>query len=416
MKRVFLFLFYLTSIAANAQGIVGNAIILGHTDSIQSKILNEKRTFWVHLPAGANNPNNAGLRYPVVYVLDGPEHFASVSGIIQYLSEANGNMICPDMIVVGINNTDRTRDLTPTNSHFDDENKPAGSFKTSGGGENFASFIEKELMPYVESKYPSAPFRMLIGHSFGGLTAVNILINHTELFNAYTIIDPSMWWDNYKLLKQAHDVLRQKSFAGRSVFMGIANTMPPGDDTAHAHRDTSAKTNHIRSILNLADEFKRYPNNGLTFAYKYYSDDNHSSSPLIAEYDAFRFLFSYYKLPKEIDAALYDAAAKIDVATGIDDHYADISKRMGYKLLPPEAILDAMGHYYLEVNLYDKALAVFTLNSRYYPDSPGTYAAMGDYYVIKKDKEKAVEFYRKALKLKDDPATRDKMNKIAPQK
>jgi predicted alpha/beta superfamily hydrolase len=112
MKRLFLFLFCLTSIAAYAQDVVGNAILLGHTDSIRSIILNEKRTFWVRLPAGANNPNNAGLRYPVVYVLDGSEHFASVSGIIQYLSEANGNMICPDMIVVGINNTDRTRDLT----------------------------------------------------------------------------------------------------------------------------------------------------------------------------------------------------------------------------------------------------------------------------------------------------------------
>jgi len=416
MKRVFLFLFCLISSAVNAQEVAGTTIVLGHTDSIQSKILNEKRTFWVHLPAGASNPNNAGLRYPVVYVLDGPEHFASVSGIIQYLSEANGNMICPDMIVVGINNTDRTRDLTPTNSHLDYENKPTGSFKTSGGGEKFTSFIEKELMPYIESKYPAAPFRILIGHSFGGLTAVNILINHTELFNAYSIIDPSMWWDNNKLLKQAHDVLSQKSFAGRSVFMGIANTMPPGDDTAHAHHDTSAKTNHIRSILNLADEFKRNPNNGLTFAYKYYNDDNHSSSPLIAEYDAFRFLFSYYKLPKEIDDALYDAAAKIDVATVIEGHYTDVSKRMGYKLLPPRTILDAMGHDFLEVNLYDRALAVFTLNSRYYPGSAGVYVAMGDYYVIKKDKEKAVEFYRKALKLKDDPATRDKMNKVTSPK
>lgn len=416
MKRIFLFLFCLTSIAANAQDIVGNAIVLGHTDSIRSIILNEKRTFWVHLPAGANNPNNAGLRYPVVYVLDGSEHFAAVSGIIQYLSEANGNMICPDMIVVGINNTDRTRDLTPTNSHFDYENKPTGSFKTSGGGEKFTAFIEKELMPYIESKYPSAPFRMLIGHSFGGLTAVNILINHTDLFNAYAIIDPSMWWDSHKLLKQADDVLSKKSFAGKYVFMGIANTMPAGDDTAHAHRDTSAKTNHIRSILNLADEFKRNPNNGLTFNYKYYNDDNHNSSPLIAEYDAFRFLFSYYKLPKEIDDALYDAAAKLDVAAVIEDHYADVSKRMGYKLLPPESILNAMGHDYIEVNLYDRALAVFTLNAKYYPGSAGTFAAMGDYYAVKKDNEKAVEFYRKALKLKDDPATRDKMNKIMPQK
>jgi predicted alpha/beta superfamily hydrolase len=416
MKQVFLFLSILIAAAANAQDITGTTIVLGHTDSIQSKILNEKRVVWVHLPAGANKPGNTGLRYPVVYVLDGSEHFASVSGIIQYLSEANGNMVCPDLIVVGINNTDRTRDLTPTNGKFDYEGKPTNAFKTSGGGEKFTAFIEKELIPYIESKYPAAPFRMLIGHSFGGLTAVNILINHTDLFNAYAIVDPSMWWDQFKLLKQAHEVLRNKNFTGKYVFMGIANTMPAGDDTAHAHHDTSAKTNHIRSILNLADEFKRNPNNGLTFNYKYYQDDNHNSSPLITEYDAFRFLFSYYKLPQKTDAALYDASIKINVEQVIEDHYLDVSKHMGYKVLPPETILDAMGHDYMEVNLYERALAVFNLNAKYYPNSTSVYTSLCEFYSIKKDKQKSVEFYNKALKLNDDPETRSKLDKVMAQK
>lgn len=411
MKKALLLLLFIASQSAYSQDIVGNSVVLGHKDSIQSKILNEKRTIWVHLPAGAASKNNTS-RYPVVYVLDGSEHFASVSGIIQYLSEANGNMLCPDMIVVGINNTDRTRDLTPTYGAFDYENKPTNSFKTSGGGEKFTVFIEKELMPYIEGKYPTAPFRMLIGHSFGGLTAVNILLNHTELFSAYTIVDPSMWWDRYKLLKQAHDVLKQKNFTGKYVFMGIANTMPAGDDTLLAHHDTSAKTNHIRSILNLADEFKANPGNGLTFSYKFYNDDNHNSSPLITEYDAFRFLFGYYKLPKEIDAALFDANAKIDVAAIIENHYADVSSHMGYKVLPPETILDAMGHDYIEVNLPERALAVFSLNAKYYPNSAGAYAAIGDYYSAQKNKMKAAEFYNKSLTISENKTTRDKLVKL----
>ncbi|MEO6978544.1 MAG: alpha/beta hydrolase-fold protein [Mucilaginibacter sp.] len=411
MKQALLLFFFIVTQSAYAQDIVGTAVVMGHTDSIQSKILSEKRTIWVHLPAGAAGKNNTS-RYPVVYVLDGPEHFASVSGIIQYLSEANGNMFCPDMIVVGINNTDRTRDLTPTYGAFDYENKPTSSYKTSGGGEKFTAFIEKELMPYIEGKYPTAPFRMLVGHSFGGLAAVNILLNHTELFNAYTIVDPSMWWDRCKLLKQAHDVLKRKSFAGKYVFMGIANTMPAGDDTLHAHHDTSAKTNHIRAILNLADELKENPGNGLTFNYKFYNADNHSSSPLITEYDAFRFLFNYYKLPKETDDALFDANAKIDVAAVIEDHYSDVSKRMGYTVLPPETILDAVGHDYLKVNLPGRALAVFTLNAKYYPNNAAVNTAMGDYYTAQKNKTKAAEFYNKSLMIKKDQATRDKLSKL----
>ncbi|MGN6397378.1 MAG: alpha/beta hydrolase-fold protein [Mucilaginibacter sp.] len=410
MKKFFVFALLVISIATNAQDIQGNTIVLGHTDSIQSKILNEKRSFWVRLPAGADK---SIMRYPVAYVLDGSEHFASFSGLIQYLSEANGNMVCPDMIVVGIINTDRTRDLTPTNGTIDYENKPTTAFKTSGGGEQFTAFLQKELMPYIESKYPAAPFKVLVGHSFGGLTAVNILINHTDLFKAYIIVDPSMWWDNYRLLNQAHDVLKTKRFTGKYVFMGIANTMPPGDDTAHAHRDTSPKTNHIRSILKLADEFKRNTGNGMTFSYKYYNDDNHNSSPLITEYDGLRFLFGYYKLPGETESALFDANKKFDVAAGITAHYDEVSKNMGYRVIPSEAILDGIGHDYLDFNMHGRALEVFLLNAKYYPNSAGVYASIGDYYALEKNKAKAAEFYNKSLSITENPAIKEKLKKLS---
>lgn len=413
MKQFFLAALLILSITANSQDIKGTSIILGHADSIQSKILNEKRSIWVRLPAGAGKSN---MRYPVAYVLDGSEHFASFSGLIQYLSEANGNMVCPDMIVVGINNTDRTRDLTPTKGTIDYEGKPTTSFKTSGGGEQFTAFMEKELMPYIESKYPTAPFRMLVGHSFGGLTAVNILVNHTDLFKAYIIVDPSMWWDNYKLLKQAHDVLKAKNFSCKYVFMGIANTMPPGDDTAHAHRDTSPKTNHIRSILKLADEFKQNPGNGMVFSCKYYKDDNHNSSPLITEYDGLRFLFNYYKLPAETDDALFDANNKYDVVGGITAHYDEVSRNMGYTVMPSEAILEAMGRDFLNFNMPDRARDIFMLNAKYYPNSASVYSSIGDYYASAKNKAKAVEFYNKSLAIKADPAVKGRLDKIQQQK
>ena len=159
MKKIILLL--ILSIFTNlvfAQGKVEKEnIVIGKTDSIQSKILGEQRKIWVHVPNGANQ------KYPVVYVLDGDGHFSSVVGMIQQLSTINGNMMCPKMIVVGIPNTDRTRDLTPT--HIDaDPYVPADSifYKTSGGGENFIAFIEKELMPYIDVKYPTAPYKILI--------------------------------------------------------------------------------------------------------------------------------------------------------------------------------------------------------------------------------------------------------------
>jgi predicted alpha/beta superfamily hydrolase len=114
-------------------------------------------------------------RYPVVYLLDADAHFESVVGMIRQLSEINGNTNCPAMIVVAIPNTDRTRDLTPTHIVSDLPNMYSNFSKNTGGGENFVAFMEKELMPHIDSVYPTQPYRLLIGHSFGGLTVICIV-------------------------------------------------------------------------------------------------------------------------------------------------------------------------------------------------------------------------------------------------
>ncbi|HLZ90033.1 MAG TPA: alpha/beta hydrolase-fold protein [Puia sp.] len=185
-------------------------IVIGKTDTVYSHILNEKRRILVRLPHDGTSPFFRGQRYPVIYLLDGDSHFPSVMGLIQQLTEVNSNSLFPDMILVGIPNTNRQRDLTPTlakTSPYGDSNSVRGT----GGGENFTAFIEKELIPHIDSLYPTAPYRILIGHSLGGLMVINTLINHPNLFSAYLAIDPSMWWDDRKLLKQAGTVLaRQK--------------------------------------------------------------------------------------------------------------------------------------------------------------------------------------------------------------
>jgi predicted alpha/beta superfamily hydrolase len=210
MKTI-LFLFLLITIAtADAQMVKNNQIVIGKTDSVNSKILGEKRKVWVYLPNGYDNNAYSKQTYPVIYLLDGDGHFSSVTGMIQQLSEVNGNTVVPQMIVVAILNTDRTRDLTPTKALTGPDGSNADFLRSSGGGEKFTAFMEKELMPHIDSTYHTAPYKMLIGHSFGALTAINILLNHTDMFNSYVAIDPSMWWDGKKLLNQSRQLLAQK--------------------------------------------------------------------------------------------------------------------------------------------------------------------------------------------------------------
>ncbi|HMJ46611.1 MAG TPA: alpha/beta hydrolase-fold protein [Ferruginibacter sp.] len=406
MKRILLLLSLFVVSITNAQNL-SNSIVIGTIDSVYSKVLKEQRKIWVSVPN--SDPNNifSKQNYPVVYLLDGDAHFYSVMGMIQQLSEVNGNTVYPQMIVVGIPNTDRMRDLTPTHSVTSPFG--GGDFdKTSGGGENFTSFIEKELIPHIDSLYPTAPYRVFIGHSLGGLMVINTLINHPQLFNSYIAIDPSMWWDDQKLLKKASAGLSGKNYKDKSLFLAVANTMKTGMDTLLVKKDTGSATIHIRSNLQLANILKNMQSNGLHWAYKYYNEDDHGSVPLIAEYDAMHFLFSKYKMPSFEN--LFDSSFNADSA--ITAHFKNVSRQMGYKILPPESVINSLGYAFMQNNMPGKAYTFFKMNVDNYPTSFNTYDSMGDFYESKGEKNKAIEYFSKALSLKDNPDTRQKLEKL----
>ncbi len=386
-----------------------NKIILGTIDSIDSKILHEKRKVWVYVPNSGSNALYAKQRYPVVYLLDGDAHFYSVVGMIQQLSSVNGNTICPEMIVVGIPNTDRTRDLTPTHVAVDPPYMDSNFSKNSGGGEKFTSFIEKELMPYIDSAYPTQPYKMLIGHSFGGLLVVNTLIRHSNLFNSYIAIDPSMWWDKQQFLSQTEAALEKQNFTGKTLFLGIANTMDPGMDTLRVQKDTASQSRHIRSILALNKCLNLNKQNQLKFAGKYYNDDDHGSVPLIAEYDALHFIFGYY--PLKLTFADYSNMNK-SVVGKIEKHYEDISKQFGYKVSVPESMINNMGYQALGTKNYELAEYLFRMNTINYPASYNVFDSYGDYLDASGDKARAIENYKKALSIKEVADTREKLEKL----
>lgn len=276
---LFLLLISFSSIAQEKKAIITADVV-----SINSKILKEKRTAWVYNPGNKNESK----KYPVIYVLDGASHFQSVVAMVEYLSGAN---VIPPIIVVGILHSNRMKDLTPTI-----EDAVADSHReNSGGGEKFMSFIKNELFPEIESTYSTSPYRVLMGHSVGGLTVINTLIHHKDYFNAYVSIDASLWWDKHKLLKESKTVLATDNYANKKLFLAIANRMEKGVDTSAVQKDTTENTELIRYNLELIRSVKNNQQTNLNFDHKYYADDNHGSVSFIAEYDALRFIFNYYK-------------------------------------------------------------------------------------------------------------------------
>jgi uncharacterized protein len=353
-----------------------NKIVVGTIESLYSKILNEERKLWVYIPV--QDPLYAKQSFPVVYLLDGDAHFYSVMGIIQQLSEVNMNMVLPKMILIGITNTNRTRDLTPTKENPEDIN--------SGGGEIFTAFIEKELIPYVDSKYPTLPYRILIGHSYGGLLCVNTLINHTKLFTGYIAIDPSMQWDNMKLLNRAKEELEENKFQGTSFYLSIANQ---GFSDTDSIKDNAA-------AFNLAGYLDANKQNGLRYQWHYYMEDNHGSVPLISEYDGLRFLLDFYN-PRLPYTKFRDPAYKVD--SFLIEHYSDVSRNMGFEVAPPESLLNWLGYLFIMEKQYDKSYKLFKMNIENYTESANAFDSIGEIELIMGDTLQSLKHYEKSLEL-----------------
>lgn len=285
MRFSLILLFFLSGITAFSQEMPGTGLINSH--AFFSNILKEDRFIEVYYPT---NSKSSGHRYEVIYILDGAAHFNTVVEAVKQLAQETGESSFTQKIIVGIGNIwNRDRDYTPTHipsSPFVDST----AAKVSGGGPQFIGFLKKELIPYIDSIYPTASSRMLIGHSLGGLIAVDILLNHTSLFNKYAVIDPSLWWDNQKLLSESKQALTKKEFKDNSLFLAIANTRNKDmNDVLQIRKDSSRKTDLIRPSILLADYIKGNKNNKLRFDWKYYKEFDHMSVFPSATVDALKF-------------------------------------------------------------------------------------------------------------------------------
>jgi predicted alpha/beta superfamily hydrolase len=380
-KKHFTFLFFIISLLfsfkSNAQKVEPIKSDQGEVVTMHSDILNEDRRILIYTPKDSANPEKA---YPVIYVLDADNHFAQMVEYSKYLSRQDVYVI-PSLIVVGITNTDRVRDLTPSHGNIDYSGKmdtTANSpYKNSGGNEHFFQFIQKELMPYVNSNYKTQPYRIFAGHSFGALTAINCLINYPDMFDAYIAVSPSFWWDQKFLLKLADKKLQAGSTLSKTLFFSDGNEGSSPGSTFHT------------DALKFDSLLKKRNIKGLDFEYMTYPIENHMTVPIKSYYDGLRFIYHQWELPgEEINPEI------------IMRHYKGLSQRFGYPILPDEAYLNSWGQWLVKnpatINNGIKLLEMNTIN---YPSSSRAFTALGAAYVMKGEKQNAIASYKKASEL-----------------
>jgi predicted alpha/beta superfamily hydrolase len=169
MKRVLLFLLFVPLATSAVAQEKDPTIKIGEKFTLHSTVLNEERPYWLYLPESYNSKTQSPEAYPVLYLLDGDALFHTATGVVEFMSR-NGNDQIPELIVVAIPSTNRNRDLTPTHSLINQIGKESKSLTSSGGADAFLRFLQEELVPRIYASYRTLPFRILAGHSLGGVS------------------------------------------------------------------------------------------------------------------------------------------------------------------------------------------------------------------------------------------------------
>jgi predicted alpha/beta superfamily hydrolase len=374
----------------------GDAVTYARKFSLHSDILNEDRTYWLNLPTSYGDPRFSPQRYPVLFLFDGKSTFFPVCGVLDFMSGRDSvNYQVPEMIIVGIDNENRMKDLTPNPSNKTPQGIESKDFGErmaagSGGGEKFIQFLEKELIPRIEADYRTLPYRVCIGHSLGGLTASHLLINHSGLFDAYLAIDPSLWWDGASLIHQAAATF--KSYPTRKMqryFMSVVDSQQTPSEMGF----------HVQSIHEFARILTDNSPANLKWKLQVFPETDHSSIPLLSWYYGLRFLFEGYE--PDLYAMMKDTGL-------IERHFTGLVEKLGLKIPPPETVFEILTHYLTAPDRFPdagKALIVVHLGLRYHPDSPHLNECLGDILAGNKESAKAREAYAKALKFRPDNET-----------
>jgi len=389
-------LFFLFQQYVSAQTIQNDQFLQkeGALDSLYSESLKEHRKIYVQLPAEYDPIKNQ--KYPSVYILDGEVFLPTVNNVLRFYS--GGFM--PEMVIVGISNDkNRMRDLTTSKvtelygMPFEQEN---------GDAAHFTNFIETELIPFIENKYPVTNFRTLIGHSYGGLFTMYTLINHPELFTNYVAIDPSLDWDDQQLLAEAQSKLSNNRYEGKSLFMSLSGQLHRQDSKVtidNVMQDRSASTLFARSNISFRNTVKQSKENELAFEWKFYPRDLHGTIPFPSIMDGLIFDFKWYQM-EHTDKFNSPTTSEEELFTIVNYRANKLESYFGYSVPPyPQDLLNALGYMSLDLEQLEKSKMFFEFAIEFYPNSANAYDSMADYYERNNDYKNALKFVIKAFEI-----------------
>jgi predicted alpha/beta superfamily hydrolase len=194
------------------------------------------------------------------------EDFLHVAGLVQ-VGVGNGTM--RPFILVGIENTERRRDMTgPTENAEDRKIAPR-----VGGSAAFRKFVREELMPDVKARYRTTDETAVVGESLAGLWVVETFLLEPDLFDTYIAFDPSLWWNNQHLVIASGKALPKQTKLEKTLYIATSGEGTP------------------ELAQRLVDNLKKSAAGGIRITYEKMPEEKHATVYHPAALKAFRALF-----------------------------------------------------------------------------------------------------------------------------
>jgi hypothetical protein len=338
----------------------GSDIIIGKRISLPSKLLKTEMAISVYLPASYETSN---AKYPVLYDLNGFAYFTYGVGTVELLSR---NVEMPEMIVVGLPNLQYGYVPTPYEKRGPE---PAAADLS-------LEFFRQELMPFIDQTYRTLGFNLLSGHSVAGLFTMYALFTRPDLFSAGIASSPWFQANDQYWLRQIDKMFQAESLAKKYLFLTVGRKEQDLTISTYTELEKWLKSKDLK---------------GLTWKSEWLDNVDHSSMLGKSLYDGLLFIFDGWKIP-------YDVFMSGDISA-IEEHGRMMKARFGGRLdfNIPENLVNQVGYQLLNQKSFAKAIEIFTLNIKLYPDSPNAYDSLAEGYLTSGDKEKAKKYYELAI-------------------
>ena len=329
-------------------------------EKIASAKIGESREFWVSLP---DQYNESGEKYPVLYMMDGDFNFNS--GMIGGLRHAAQMGEIPEFIIVGIKNTDRSKDIFPEEVTYRD-----GS-KAGGRADQYLDFILAELIPQINKNYRCENFRVLYGTSNSGFTAVYALFRNPELADFYVAASATLRVPFF-LAKRDQMIADFKGGKRQLVLVMGEHDFP----TILSQNGELKEKIDMMAPADLTCRFAVIGNGGHV--------------PANALLEGMRCRFEGWKISRPLAENTF-----VEIRAQVDKRF----EKFGIPGMLPEGELDRLGASLIGEKKYGKALDVAQYRVECYPGSAEARVSLGDAYRESGDPDRARECFKQALVL-----------------